>query len=175
MHAAPGQRVQHRGQRGHQRLAFAGFHLRDFAVVQHHAADELHVKMPHLQKAPSSLAHQCKRGHNRRLQRRLQHFAIARFRGIGIREALLHFRAQRGVTRLQLFIAERLRFRLRGVDGRHEGLQFFYVALVLRADEARHHAVKYLSCFHEGLRRLLTVPICKLPQPRRRTWRNILF
>ena len=53
----PRQRIQIAGQRGHQRLAFAGFHLGDFALVQHHAADKLHVKMAHLHRAPARLAH----------------------------------------------------------------------------------------------------------------------
>ena len=46
VHAAPGERVQIDRQRRHQRLAFAGLHLRDAALVQDHAADELDVEMP---------------------------------------------------------------------------------------------------------------------------------
>jgi len=41
---------------------FARFHFRDLAVVQHEAADQLHVKMAHVQEAASRLACQRKRG-----------------------------------------------------------------------------------------------------------------
>jgi hypothetical protein len=44
------------GQRGDERLALAGLHLGDRAVVQHHAADELHVVVPHVQHAAARLA-----------------------------------------------------------------------------------------------------------------------
>ena len=42
--------VQVDRQRRHQRLAFAGAHLGDLAVVQHHAADQLDVEVAHLQR-----------------------------------------------------------------------------------------------------------------------------
>ena len=45
VHAAPGERVEIDGERCDQRLAFAGLHLGDRAVVEHHAAHELHVEM----------------------------------------------------------------------------------------------------------------------------------
>ena len=41
------QRIEIRRQRGDQRLAFAGDHFGDRAAVQHHAADQLHVVVPH--------------------------------------------------------------------------------------------------------------------------------
>ena len=41
------ERVEIGGQRGDERLAFAGLHLGDLAVVQHHAADQLHVVVAH--------------------------------------------------------------------------------------------------------------------------------
>ena len=50
------ERVEVRGQRGDERLAFAGLHLGERAVVQHHAADQLHVVVPHLQHAAAGLA-----------------------------------------------------------------------------------------------------------------------
>ena len=45
MHALAGQRVEVGGQRRDQGLALAGAHLGDAALVQHHAADQLHVEM----------------------------------------------------------------------------------------------------------------------------------
>ena len=46
--ALPGQRVQVERQRGDQRLPLAGGHLRDLALVQHDAADQLHVVGHHV-------------------------------------------------------------------------------------------------------------------------------
>ncbi len=57
MHAAPGQRVEIDGERGDQRLAFAGLHLGDLAFVQDHAADQLHVEMALADGALGGLAH----------------------------------------------------------------------------------------------------------------------
>ena len=50
------ERVQIRRQRRDERLAFAGLHLGDLAAVQHDAADELHIEVPHVQDAAASLA-----------------------------------------------------------------------------------------------------------------------
>ncbi len=61
--AAAGERVEIDGKRGDQRLAFAGLHLRDLAVVQHHAADELNVEMALAERALAGLAHGGERGH----------------------------------------------------------------------------------------------------------------
>ena len=50
------ERVQIGGQRRDERLAFAGLHLGDLALVQHGAADELHVEVPHVEHAAARLA-----------------------------------------------------------------------------------------------------------------------
>jgi hypothetical protein len=55
--AFAGQRVQVRSERRDQRLAFAGAHLGDFALVQHHAADELHVEVTQAERAARGFAH----------------------------------------------------------------------------------------------------------------------
>ncbi len=57
VHAVAGERVQVGRQRRHQRLALAGAHLGDLAVVQHHAADQLHVEVAHAERALARLAH----------------------------------------------------------------------------------------------------------------------
>ncbi len=57
MDAAAGERVEIDGQRGDQRLAFAGLHLGDAALMQHHAADHLHVEMALAEGALGRLAH----------------------------------------------------------------------------------------------------------------------
>jgi hypothetical protein len=51
-----GKRVQIDRQGRDQRLAFAGLHLRDIALVQHHAADQLHVEGPHAERPLGALA-----------------------------------------------------------------------------------------------------------------------
>ena len=45
VHAAAGERVEIDGERCDQRLAFAGLHLGNAGVIEHHAAHELHVEM----------------------------------------------------------------------------------------------------------------------------------
>ena len=57
MHAVAGQRIEIDGQGGDQGLAFAGLHLGDVALVQHHAAHQLHVEMALAQGALGRLAH----------------------------------------------------------------------------------------------------------------------
>ena len=56
MDALAGERVEIDGQRRDQRLAFAGAHLGDAAIVQHHAADQLDVEGPHAEHAAGCLA-----------------------------------------------------------------------------------------------------------------------
>ena len=58
VHALAGQGIQHRREGGRQGLALACAHLRDAALVQHDAADQLHVKGPLVQNAHARLAHQ---------------------------------------------------------------------------------------------------------------------
>ena len=62
MDAFAGKRVQIDCQGGDQGLPLAGAHLRDGAFVQDHAADQLHIEMPLLQRALGRLAHRGERG-----------------------------------------------------------------------------------------------------------------
>ena len=57
MHTTAGQGIEIGRQGGHQGLALARLHLCDLPVVQHHAADQLHVEMAHAQNALACLAH----------------------------------------------------------------------------------------------------------------------
>ena len=50
------ERVQVDGQRGDERFAFAGLHFGDLAFVEHHAADELDVEVPHVEDAAAGFA-----------------------------------------------------------------------------------------------------------------------
>jgi len=55
--AAAGERVEIHRKRCDQRLAFAGLHLGDVALMQHHAADQLHIEMALAKRALGGLAH----------------------------------------------------------------------------------------------------------------------
>ena len=53
---AAGHRVEDRGQRGHEGLAFAGLHLGDLALVEHGPAHELDVEVAHPERPLHRLA-----------------------------------------------------------------------------------------------------------------------
>ena len=74
VHALAGQRIEVGRQRRDERLAFAGAHFGDLAVVQRHAADQLHVEVAHLQRALAGLAHDGERLGQQRVER----LAVAR-------------------------------------------------------------------------------------------------
>ena len=56
VHAPPGERVQRGGQHGHQRLAFAGRHLREPALVKSRGRHHLHVERPQPEAPRAGLA-----------------------------------------------------------------------------------------------------------------------
>ena len=73
VHAAAGERVQVRGEGGDERLALAGTHLGDPALVERDATEKLDIEMTHLESAPAGLAH-----HRERLgQHRFECFSLA--------------------------------------------------------------------------------------------------
>mmetsp|Transcript_12872 Transcript_12872/g.30273 ORF Transcript_12872/g.30273 Transcript_12872/m.30273 type:complete len:931 (-) Transcript_12872:212-3004(-) len=61
MDALARQRVQVDRQRRHQGLAFAGAHLGHFAGIEHHAANQLHIEVAHLERPLAALAADRKR------------------------------------------------------------------------------------------------------------------
>ena len=79
VHAAPTQRVQIYRKRGDQRFAFAGLHFGDLAFVQNHAADQLHVEVPHVEHAPSRFADHGKRFLQQFVENVLEHLAALGF------------------------------------------------------------------------------------------------
>ncbi len=100
VHAPSAQGVEICRKRSDERLALAGLHFSDLAVVQHHAADELHVEDPHLQRSLPRLPDDGER-----------------FRQHGVKLlAVADALAQRDGTRAQLVVGERRRRRLQGVD-----------------------------------------------------------
>ena len=98
--ALAGQRVEHDGERGGQRLALAGLHLGDRAGVQHHAADHLDVEVAHAHRAPRGLADD---------RERLGQQVVER---LAVAGAL----AQRVGVRAQLVVVEQLELGLPAVD-----------------------------------------------------------
>ena len=82
MHPTARQRVEVGGQRGDQRLALAGAHLGDLAVVQHHAADELDVEVAHAVHPLASLAHHGEGFGQQRVERLAVGHALAELRGL---------------------------------------------------------------------------------------------
>ena len=61
--------IQVTGKRGNQRLALAGLHLGDLALVQHDSADQLHVIVAHSKNALASLARHGVRGDHQVIDR----------------------------------------------------------------------------------------------------------
>jgi hypothetical protein len=118
MHALAGQRVQIGREGRDQRLALAGLHLRDIAVMQEIAALQLHVEGPQPQRAPRRLA------------------AI----GEGLRQQVIQALAL-GQPRLELFrlgdqplVAQRGELRLQRVDLCDDRARRLDLALVRRAE-----------------------------------------
>ena len=123
------ERVEIRGQRGDERLAFAGLHLGERAVVQHHAADQLHVVVPHVQHAAAGFADdaQSLREAGRRASRR--------------------WRAGRGTPRSCRCSCSSLRALIAGskalISGGDARPQPFQFAVVLRADNLCEELTKH--------------------------------
>ncbi len=98
------QGVEVHGQRGGERLAFAGLHFGDGVVEHGDSAQELHVEVPHIERPPARLADQ----------------------GIGLdeqsSERLAAFRpiAEREAAFAELLVAELDQFRLERTDPRHK-------------------------------------------------------
>ena len=122
------ERVQVGRQRGHERLALARLHLRDGAAVEDHAADELHVEVPHVQHAAARLAHDGE--------------------GLGQqvveRGAVGDARAELGRLRAELLVGEHLDRRLERVDLLDERSNCFQLALVLRAEDLGEESAEHV-------------------------------
>jgi hypothetical protein len=118
VHAAAGQGVEIGRQRGHQGLAFTGFHLGDAPAVQHRAADDLDIEVAHLQGAHGCLADHGKSFHQQIVQ------------GLAPLDAFLVLACQRP----EPVVAERLHFRLQLVDRIHNGLHAFHLTFVLTSE-----------------------------------------
>ncbi len=123
--------------------------------MQHHAANQLHVKVAHIEHPASRLAHHGKGFHQDFVEHFLQRFVLLFFKcfllvKIGIvvgsrlcclrllgpgdaAQPLLNALAEFIRLGAQLFVAELLNLRLQRVDGLHVGHQRLDHTLVLRA------------------------------------------
>ena len=79
MHAPSGQRIQVCRQDCDERLAFAGLHFGDAALVQHDAAHDLHPVRTHAEHAVSCLAADGERLRQQRVERLTGCVAILEF------------------------------------------------------------------------------------------------
>ncbi len=128
--ALAGQRVEIDRERRDQRLAFAGLHLGDVALMQHHAADQLDVEMALAEGALGRLAH----GRKRRNQEVVECLAF--------RELL----PELGGAGLQRVVGQCRDLRLQRVDGADAGLISLHPPVVGGAEElagerADHHRI----------------------------------
>ncbi len=122
------ERVEIGGQGRDERLAFAGFHFGDPAGVEHHAADQLHVEVAHVEHAPPCLAHERERLGHQGIERFAGGVALRASRALRAAPQLVGFRSHLDVAQL----ANRI-FEL--VDPRHDRTQTLQLAFVLRADD----------------------------------------
>ena len=81
MDALAGERVEIDRQRRDQGLAFAGAHLGDARLVEHHAADQLDIEMPHAEHRRGRLADDGKGRHQQVVELGAIGDVLAEFRG----------------------------------------------------------------------------------------------
>ena len=123
------ERVQVGRERGDERLALAGLHLGDLALVKHRAADELHVEVPHVQHAFAGFADDGERLDEQVVERFALGNAVAEFRGLSA----------------ELLVGERLHRRLQRADLGDERAQPFQFTFVLGADDFGEKGIEHLS------------------------------
>ena len=117
--AAPAQRVEVAGQGGGERLAFAGAHFGDAALVKKHSADELDVEVALADGAPGRLAHQ---------REGLEEDVIER-------AALGHLLFEPGGVGGEVGRPERLHLGLERINFRDLGPSLLELALILGAND----------------------------------------
>src|SRR5215207_7337032 len=115
-----GERVQDHGQRGGERLALAGPHLGDGAVVQDHAADQLDVEMA------------LPEGALARLAREREGLVEEAFERLAVQVPL----AQRLVALAELVIRLELELGLEGVDQLYVALEVLELLRLADAESA---------------------------------------
>ncbi len=106
--ALPGEGVEIGREGGHQGLALAGLHLGDAALVEDHAADELHPVGLHAQHPPGGLPAGGEGLGQQVVQRLAAGVARLEFRGLGL---------ELGVGEGSVFLLQRLYLVHNGIDG----------------------------------------------------------
>ena len=69
MHTLCRKSVEVNSQCSRQRLTLTGSHFSDLAIVKHHGADKLHIKVTHTEHATASLTHNGKGFRQKRIKR----------------------------------------------------------------------------------------------------------
>ena len=129
VHAAARERVQVGGQGSGQRLAFAGAHLGDAALVQEHAADHLHVVVALPQHAAARLAGE--------RERFVEHVVE--------RLAVLHLALEPGGLAHEVFVFERAHLRFELVDAHHLGQRLLELTVILGADDLLENPLDHVK------------------------------
>ena len=119
VHALAFQRVQVCGQRRNERFTLAGLHLGDSSLMQNHAAQQLHIEVPHADGSDARFAYD---------RERLDHEVVKR---LAVFQAFPEFD---GLVP-QLFVGEFFHFRLERVDRRHLGPEFLQFAFARRSEQ----------------------------------------
>ena len=119
VHALAGQRVQVRGQGGHQRFALAGLHLGDAPLMQHQAAHHLHAVRAHPQHTGVGFADGGER---------LRQDVVLRFTVLQARAEFIRLGAQ-------LLIRQRFVFIFEGFHGVDRLLQLFDLRVIAAAQQ----------------------------------------
>ena len=114
MHALAAERIQVTRQRRHQGFTLAGTHFRNFAVVQRHATDELHIEVAHAQRADAGFTAHCEGFGQQRVER------------LTVGNPLLELDRFSG----QLLIGELLNIRFQRVDRCYCGLVAFQQSVI---------------------------------------------
>ncbi len=131
----PAERVQIGGERGDERFALAGLHLRNLALVKHRAADQLHVEVAHVQHALAGLADDGER---------LDEQVVEGF-------ALSNPRAEFRGLPAELLVGERLNRRLERADFGDERAQTLQFTFVLGADDFGEKGIEHLHSVDDPL------------------------
>ncbi len=114
VHALAGKRVEIDGQGRDERLAFAGLHFGDGALMQDHAADQLHVEGAQAEDAAGRLADNGKSRYQQIVERLAVGELLAELHGLGG----------------ECLIRQSLHIGFKSVDGIHSGLVATHTAFV---------------------------------------------
>ena len=128
------QRIQVCGKRCHKRFAFARFHLRYSALVEHDAADQLAVEVSHAEHSAGRFANSGKCfGKN----------VVKRF---SVRKSFLEYIR----FTAKFFVGKRLEFRLQRVYLRNCRIDLFQFTRTVRAEnrfKKSHYLTSHKRCF----------------------------